>query len=81
MQPAEKPQDLYQRLVAFFEDNMLTAGCGFTHHGAQVAADEDLTPSLENTITFLWLQLVHPNNASDFCSFLTRKLCSNAFNI
>lgn len=59
-QPGEKPEDLYQRLAAFFEDNLLTTQCGIQHRGAPVDADEDLTPSLENTIVFLWLQLVNP---------------------
>ncbi|CAB4008750.1 Retrovirus-related Pol poly from transposon opus [Paramuricea clavata] len=59
-QPDERPEDLYQRLMAFFEDNLLTAGGGITHHGEALEADEDLTPTLENTIVVLWLQLIHP---------------------
>ena len=58
--PGEKPQDLYQRIVAFFEDNLLTRGGGITHYGQAPGEDEELSPSLENTIVFLWLQLVHP---------------------
>ena len=56
----ERPEDLYQRLMAFFEDNLLTASSGIKHHGEPVQADEDLTPTLENTVVFVWLQLVHP---------------------
>jgi hypothetical protein len=59
LQLNEKPEDLYQRIMAFFEDNLSTADCGITHHGV-APVDEDLTPTLENTITVLWLQLVHP---------------------
>ena len=33
---------------------------GLTHHGAQATADEDLSPTLENTVVVLWLQLIHP---------------------
>ena len=49
---------LFQRLTAFFEDNLLTMGCGLTHHGS-TAIDEDMSPPLENTIILLWLQLIH----------------------
>ena len=54
----ERPKDLFQRLTAFFEDNLLTMDCGLTHHGS-TAIDEDMSPSLENTIILLWLQLIH----------------------
>ena len=60
LQPDEKPEDLFQRLMAFFEDNLLSVNCGLTHHGEQVTVDEDLSPTLENTIVFLWLKLIHP---------------------
>ena len=59
-QPDERPEDLFQRLMAFFEDNLMTANGGITHHGEALDADEDLTPTLENTIVVLWLQLIHP---------------------
>ena len=57
--PGEKPEDLYQRIMAFFEDNLLTTECGITHHRAAVQTDEDLTPTLENTVVYLWLHLVN----------------------
>ena len=53
LQPDEEPEDLFQRLMAFFEDNLLSVNCGSTHHGEQVTVDEDLSPTLENTIAFL----------------------------
>ena len=59
LQPDERPEDLFQRLSAFFEDNLLTVGCGVSHHGEPVMTDEDYTPTIENTVVFLWLQLVH----------------------
>ena len=33
LDPDERPEDLFQRLTAFFEDNLMTVGCGVTHHG------------------------------------------------
>ena len=46
--------------MALFEDNLITANGGITHHGEALDTDEDLTPTLENTIVVLWLQLIHP---------------------
>ena len=43
--------------MAFF--NLLSVNSGLTHHGDPVVADEDLSPSLENTIIFLRLQLIN----------------------
>ena len=31
-QSGERPEDLYQRLMAFVEDNLLTTTCGITHN-------------------------------------------------
>ena len=55
----ERPEALYQRLYSFFEDNLLTTSCGITHNGDAVEADEEMTPIIENTITWLWLKLLH----------------------
>ena len=60
LQPDERPEDLFQRLMAFFEDNLLSVHGGLTHHGDPATADEDLSPTLENTVVVLWLQLIHP---------------------
>ena len=60
LQPDERPEDLFQRLMAFFEDNLLSVHGGLTHHGDQVTTDEDLSPTLENTVVIVWLQLIHP---------------------
>ena len=60
LQLDERPEDQFQRLVAFFENNLLSVHGGLTHHGDQVTADEDLSPTLENTVVVLWLQLIHP---------------------
>lgn len=59
-QPDERPEDLFQRLMAFFEDNLLSVHGSLTHHGDAATSDEDLSPTLENTIVVLWLQLIHP---------------------
>ena len=59
LESEERPEDLYQRLLAFMDDNLLKADGGITHHG-EPAVNEELGPSLENTVTYLWLQLIDP---------------------
>ena len=54
----ERPEDLYQRLSAFYDDCLLSSDNGILHHDEPM--DEDITPSIENTIVVLWLQLIHP---------------------
>ena len=58
LNPAERPEDLYQRLVTFFDDNLITTD-GLLHHGQHVNADEVVTPTLQNTIVLLWLERIH----------------------
>ena len=56
----ERPEDLYQLLMAFGEDSLLRAN-GLTHHGEHVPEDEELTPTLENFVILTWLRLIHPS--------------------
>ena len=60
LQPDEKPEDLYQRLVAFYTDNLLEADGDIEHHGEKLEVDEEITPAIENTIVVLWLQHLNP---------------------
>ena len=55
----ERPEDLYQRLMAFTEDNLLRKDSGISHMGDTVTEDEELTPSLENFVVLTWLRLIH----------------------
>jgi hypothetical protein len=59
LEPDERPEDLYQRLVAFTEDNLLRQAGNITHHGDAVTEDEETSPSLENLIVLTWLSLIH----------------------
>ena len=58
--PDEKPEDLFQRIQAFFEDNLLKVNGEIKHHGHKPAQDEELTPSVENSIVLIWLQSINP---------------------
>ena len=55
----ERPEDLYQRLMAFVEDTLLHAN-SLSHHDEPTPEDEELTPTLENYIVLTWLRLIHP---------------------
>jgi hypothetical protein len=59
LEPDERPEDLYQRLLSFIDDNSLTANGKIRHHGEDVSTDEKLTPSLEDMIVLTWLRLIH----------------------
>ena len=61
LKPEQRPEDLFQILMAFIEDNLLTRSSGITHYGEIPDADEELSPSLENFIVLTWLRLLHPN--------------------
>ena len=54
----ERPEDLFQHLMSFTEDNLLVANGPVTHHGAHVTSDEELTPTLENMVVLTWLKLL-----------------------
>lgn len=60
LEPEERPEDLYQRLIAFIEDNLLTVDGNIKHHDDKPKEDEELSPSLENLIVLTWLKLIHP---------------------
>ena len=54
----ERPEDLFQRLMSFTEDNVLVANGPVTHHGAFVTSDEELTITLENMVVLTCLKLL-----------------------
>ena len=59
LQPSERPEDLYQRLVSFIDDNLLTKDGTVTHNLSVINTDEEITPSLENVVVLLWLERLH----------------------
>ena len=58
LEHGERPEDLYQRLLSFIDDNLLKAQGPIRHYGQIVVSDEELTP-LENIIVLTWLRLIH----------------------
>ena len=59
LEPQERPEDLFQRLMAFAEDNLLQQNGPISHHGEIPASEEEMSPSLENFIVLTWLQLIN----------------------
>jgi len=59
MKPGQRPEELFQSLMAFTEDNLLTASSGITDHSDIPDTDEELSPSLENFVVLNWLRLLH----------------------
>jgi hypothetical protein len=39
---------------------LLSTQGGISHYGHDIETDEDMTPTLENTVVVMWLQLIHP---------------------
>ena len=64
LQSDMRPEDLYQRLVMFFTDNLLEADSDIQHHDEQVEIEEEITPTVENTIVLLF----HDKFTLDFLS-------------
>ena len=52
--PDERPEDLFQRLMAFVEDSLLHPSCGLRHHDEAITEEEELSPSLGNLVVLLW---------------------------
>lgn len=53
------PEDVYQRILSFTEDNLLKANGTITHHSKIIKEDKDISLSFENLIVLLWLKLTH----------------------
>ena len=56
----ETPQSLFARMKQLYCDNLLTTD-GLVHVDGPVQEDEDLSPTLLNTIILHWLQVLHPD--------------------
>ena len=59
LEPGERPEDSFQRLQSFVEDNLLCSDGFIRHYGELPAEDEEISPSLENFIVLTWLRLIH----------------------
>ena len=53
LKPGERPEELYQRLLAFMDDNLMKVDGGVKHLNEDITEDEETTPSLENYIVVI----------------------------
>ena len=54
----ERYETLYQRLVAHVEDNLLTTDSTITYDGAAITENEEMSPSCDRLLVYLWLLLI-----------------------
>ena len=57
--PDETPQALFSRLKQTYDQNLLRKD-GLMHVNGRLAADEEMSPTLLNTVILHWLQILHP---------------------
>ena len=58
-EPDESPQALYARLKSCYDDNLLQRD-GLNHIDGKLTEEEELSPTLHNTIILHWLEKIHP---------------------
>ena len=56
----ESYEALWERIYAFFSDNMLQPADGMLHKKERVSQKEEMTPTLVNTMVVLWLKTINP---------------------
>ena len=54
-----RPQDIFQRIMAFVEDNLTIKDGPLSHHGEKIDENEELTQTIENMVVLTWLKLIH----------------------
>ena len=71
----ERPEALYQHINAFYQDNLLTPQSAITHHGDTITVEEDMTPSLENTVGFFYGSSVYIQVYLPLLNSVTGQIC------
>jgi len=56
----ESPEDVFQRLHSLIDTSLLTSEGRIRHMGNFIQEDEEVTPTLSNIITCIWLKAIHP---------------------
>ena len=57
--PEETPQALYARLKQLYDENLLKSD-GLHYVDGPLTEDEEMSPSLHNTVVLHWLNILHP---------------------
>ena len=61
MEENERPERLYQRILAHIQDNLLRKDGKLKHDGQQVNVDEDISPTVERLAVLRWLEVLDPD--------------------
>jgi DNA polymerase III gamma/tau subunit len=57
----ERPERLYQRILAHLQDNLLRKDAKLKHDDALPAKDEDMCPTVERLAVLRWMELLNPS--------------------
>ena len=57
----ERPERLYQRILARLQDNLLRKDSKLKHDGVTPTHDEDISPTVERLAVLRWMELIHPS--------------------
>ena len=57
----ERPERLYQRILAHLQDNLLRKDSKLKHDGVTPTHDEDISPTVERLAVLRWMELIHPS--------------------
>lgn len=60
-QDGERPERLYQRILAHLQDNLLCSGSRLKHNDATPSANEEISPTVERLAVLRWMELLHPS--------------------
>ncbi|KAK6194704.1 hypothetical protein SNE40_000287 [Patella caerulea] len=56
----ERPEKLYQRVVAHLQDNLLRQDSQLVHDGETPVRNEIMSPTVERLAVLKWMELIHP---------------------
>ncbi len=60
LEEGERPERLYQRLIAHLQDNTLTKDSPLMYNGDKVSTAETISPTVERLAVLRWMELIHP---------------------
>ena len=61
LQSGESRESLWERMHSFMESNLMIRGGSVRHEGRATTQNEGFTPTLQNMMTVLWLNILHPS--------------------
>lgn len=56
----ERPERLYQRIIAFLQDNLLDTSSDMKYDGETITKNEAMSPTVYRLAVLKWMELIHP---------------------